>query len=277
MIHKIKDTFNNYVSYIRKKPVIVLTGVHGFLGSRIYSYFSKHNFIIPLNRNKIDIYDLNSLKNFFSKKKPDYLIHCAAISNPDYCEKNKNEAKKANVDYTNNLVEICKYQNIKMIFISTSMVFKPATDKKFYYTENSIPDAENYYGITKIEAEEAVKKLDNYLIIRIGWQYSDLKDRYPNTNSMLHYIYNELIRNKKISVNKNSYGNPTYVYDTIKKLFEVFKDYTGILHISSETDKSMDYHFIETAKKLGLNPDNIEVLDNPVENQKIKSERISFK
>jgi dTDP-4-dehydrorhamnose reductase len=276
MFNKIIDTINNSFSRLNKKPKIVLTGSNGFLGSRIFSFFSKKYYMIPLRRDKINIYDLSSLQNFFNKIKPDYIIHTAAISNPDYCEKNKNESLKANVEYTKNLIEICKNLQTKFIFISSSMVFKPLNNPNEFFTEKSVPNATNYYGITKIKAEELVKQLDDYLIVRISWQYSHLKDKYINSNSMLHYIYNELSRDKKISVNKNSYANPTYVYDTIFKLFEIFEKMKGIVHISADTYNSMDYYFLAIAAKLNLNKKNIIIEEGPIENQIIKSERVKI-
>lgn len=269
MLHKIIDFLYNHKSLLTKKDKIVLTGANGFLGSRIYSVFSRKNHIIRLNRENVNIYDKSSLLEFIKKTKAEYLIHCGGISNPDYCEKHPEEANKVNVQYTGNLVYVCQELNIKMIFISSAMVFKAVDKVNFSHTKDSIPNAVSIYGQTKIKAEELVKTLEEYLIVRIGWQYSKLNDKYPNTNSMLHFLYNELIRNHKVYVNKNSYGNPTYVYYTVNELLKVFKSYKGIIHICSDTDKDMAQHFIETAKKLKLNISNIEILNNSVENQKI--------
>lgn len=268
------DIVQNNFSRIANSKKIILTGSAGFLGSRLFHIFSKKYFIIPVLKNRINIFDENSLEKFILPYNPDYVIHCAAISNPDYCEKNKDETYKVNFEFTEKILSVCEKANAKFIFISSAMVFEPVADIKKFFDENSEPDALNYYGRTKIMAEEIIKKYKNYLIVRIGWQYSKLNDRYRNSNSMVHYIYNEAIRKQEIKINKNFYGNPTFVYDTIKKLLEILDKIQGIVHIVSPTDYSMDYFFKYIFEQFRLDMKYLNITDEKICNQRIISNRI---
>lgn len=142
----------------------LITGGSGKLGRRIKkNYFFKNSFL-PSSR-ELDITNKKKIFNFFFKYKFNIIIHCAALSNMEKCEINKKKAYKINVDGTKNLVEACKKfnKNLKFIFLSSDAVY-PC--KKGNYKENHKLKSYNYYGKTKILAEDKVKKLKKYLIIR---------------------------------------------------------------------------------------------------------------
>ena len=85
------------------------------------------------------------------------------------CEKFKDKAIKLNILTTMNLVEeIMLYEKkykkkLKLIHISTDVVYKSVRGN---YKENERLDPQNFYGLTKMIAEQIVSQLKNHIIIR---------------------------------------------------------------------------------------------------------------
>ena len=73
----------------------------------------------------------------------------------DPCETNQELAHKVNVEGTENIIQGCKLNNSKLVYISTDFVFD---GKKGDYKEEDITNPLSCYGKTKLEAEELVKR-----------------------------------------------------------------------------------------------------------------------
>ncbi|MEN7982571.1 MAG: SDR family oxidoreductase, partial [Nanoarchaeota archaeon] len=154
---------------------VLITGGSGLLGSNLAEIFCKDfEVFIIFNKNpvkidycnemKIDLIDFENVEKIIKKINPLIIIHCAALTNVDYCEKNPKEAKEINCDSTKNLARIGKEIGAKFIYISTDSIFDGETGG---YSENDIPNPINVYAKTKLEGEEEVRKINgNYIIIR---------------------------------------------------------------------------------------------------------------
>lgn len=220
---------------------------------------NKHNNIKLV---KVDINNKNNIKTILNDIKPDYVIHAAAITNVDFCEKNMKIAKKTNFNLTKNIVDQCKKINCSLIFLSSDQLFN---GKKNFYNEFSKPSPLNYYSKLKVESESYIKKkLKNFLIIRtnfFGWGTSYRKSFSDNV------IFN-IKDKKKIYILKDVYFNPIslkYLCKAISKLIELKK--YGTYNIT--TNKKISKY--ELAKKIS----NVFKLDEnflkPVLLKKLKS------
>jgi|OM-RGC.v1.030634730 dTDP-4-dehydrorhamnose reductase len=97
---------------------ILITGSCGMLGQYICKYFkNSHKLYKTSKRNikdrnylSIDFLDFN--ENYINKIKqfvePDIIIHTAALTNVDFCEKNPSIAKIVNYNSTKKLIDIFK-------------------------------------------------------------------------------------------------------------------------------------------------------------------------
>ena len=111
-----------------------------------------------IKNQKIISLDLTLKKKIFSefnKIKPDIIIHAAALTNMELCEKNKKKAKKVNELTTKTIADYSYQMGCKLIFISTDNVF---FNKKKFKTEKIKTNSKNFYGITKINSENYIKK-----------------------------------------------------------------------------------------------------------------------
>jgi dTDP-4-dehydrorhamnose reductase len=217
---------------------ILITGASGMLGKALifenkanYSlygtYLSTNLDIKEVTLLRIDICDKNSFSEVISKIVPDIIIHTAALTNVDLCEKKKEVAYKVNVVGTENVVESAKKVNAKLIYISTDFVFD---GKNGNYTEEDPPNPINYYGITKLKGEEISLTYKNSLIIRT----SIFGLNHLGSKPGIEGIIEDVKRGKKIYAPVDSFYSPISVISLAKIIYYLIENNaSGVYHIGS--------------------------------------------
>ncbi len=241
---------------------IVITGASGLLGHKIVSELKDtDNEIVALyNRNKppiegrnirwvsIDLEDLVRLQDLILKIRPNAIIHAGSYTDVDGCELNKRHAWKVNVEATRTIAKISKVVNSYLIYISTDYVFDGSKGR---YSETDTPSPINYYGLTKLLGEEAIKSQDIlYTIVRTSAIYGV---GYGKVN-FGKYIIEKLSRKESIKALKDQYVSPTLNTLLAKSIVELLEiRYPGTLHIAGE--RMSRYQFAKTvAERLGFDP-----------------------
>lgn len=159
------------------------------------------------------------------KERPDIVINTIAYSNVDFCETNKEDAYFLHVECTEEIAKICEKIGAKLIYISTDWVFD---DSKKLFSETDTPNPMNYYGITRLKAEEAVlKSSEHNVVIRpaviYGW--------HPNSK-FLNFVLENLKSGKQVFAYTDQYSTPTLVDDLVDCIIKIIKsDTAGIYHI----------------------------------------------
>ena len=207
---------------------ILITGSSGFLDKNLYERLKRQNKIVGVDKNKseftdylIDLADTKETEGLIKIVTPDIIIHTAALSNVDYCETHREEAYNANIQVTKNLIDGLENQKAKFIFISSDYVYDGIRGN---FNEESKPNPLNYYGKTKLEAEEIVKRYKNYLIIRptvmFGWDEG-------GKNFFMQLFQNQKEK-KLMKVPIDQYSNPTYVNLLVEIIYKsILKNLTG--------------------------------------------------
>ena len=213
---------------------ILITGADGMLGESLFAQLKKKDHILfAFSHSKktrdltpLEITDHEQVAKVITTHKPDIIIHLAALTNVDYCEEYPSEAFRVNFEATKNIASICKKEDIRLYFISTGAVF--SGEKKEPYIENDICGPVNVYGETKLKAEEEVKKLSSYCIIRTGWLIGGGNKDTKFVSFILTQLKNKAPLLRAVS---DIYGSPTLTFDlaeTIIKLIE--RKAQGTLH-----------------------------------------------
>ena len=142
----------------------------------------------------MDIKNLNSIKNYVKKIKPDYLIHCAALSRPmNIHDKKINESITTNIIGTANIVKICSQKKIKLIYFSTNYVY-PGKKGNYKETDPVLPI--NNYAISKLGGECAVQMYKNSLILRICMTEKPFLHKKAFQDVSMNFMFHEdLARN----------------------------------------------------------------------------------
>jgi dTDP-4-dehydrorhamnose reductase len=233
-----------------KKNKILITGSNGMLGSNLCLMYSKNNIVYATGKvspnipnclnHKLDILNKNDL-NKIIEFKPDIIIHCAALTNVDYCETHKNQSKKINTIASTNIAKIAKDIKSYFVYISTDSVFN---GKFGNYSEKNKTNPKNIYGKTKLIAEEKIKKINcNYVILRTniyGWNRQ-------NKKSIAEWMLDKLEKNENLNVFNDVWFSPILVNNLGRVIIELYnKKYNGILHIAG-SEKCTKFEF---AKKI---------------------------
>ncbi|OGK55355.1 hypothetical protein A3B56_00990 [Candidatus Roizmanbacteria bacterium RIFCSPLOWO2_01_FULL_45_11] len=154
---------------------ILGTGLSGMVGSRIVELLSdKYTFQDMSLDTGVDIRNIQEVRSFIEKSDAPWVLHAAAMTDVDGCEKMTNlqedsPAFQVNVTGTKNVVDACKAFGKRLLYISTDFVFDGK--KETPYTEEDKPNPVNYYGYTKYLGEQLVEKVPENLIVRITYPY----------------------------------------------------------------------------------------------------------
>jgi len=210
---------------------ILVTGSGGMLGADLVAAGIAQGFeIIPCGRNDFDIADPVKTRRIIACCKPDCVVHPAAFTDVDGCEIDKNKAVQVNVEGTANIVSVCDNLNIPMVFFSSDYVFDGHEPQG--YDECSSPAPLNFYGATKLEAENIIKQnLKEFLIVRTSWLFG------RNGKNFVKTITEKAAKEGKVWVVDDQIGSPTYSKDLAEAVFHLIRDNkTGIFHLTnSET------------------------------------------
>lgn len=207
---------------------ILILGGTGLLGTDIVKVLKGDNDVIALGSADVDITKLESVVHSINTHKPELVINCAAISDVDKCEEDKQLSYRVNAIGPKNIAIGCNKLKSRLIHISTDYVFKG--DKNSPYTEFDNPVPVNVYGETKLAGEEFIKMISsNFLIIRTAWLFGERR------NHFVDYVIKSLHNGNEIIAVKDMTSSPTFSYDVAEMIKELIAtDETGIFHMCNK-------------------------------------------
>lgn len=241
---------------------LLITGTQGMLGSNMSEALKgKYEiFGIDILRAKtedtknftLDLRNKKDAKKAIDSIKPDFVVHCAALTNVDECERDKKKAHASNVEATENLACALR-SDTRFIYISTDSVFD---GKKGSYAESDEPMPLNSYAKSKLEAEKIVKKhLKNYVIIRTCIFGKNLT---KEGGTFAEWIYKNLKAGKSICMFTDVVFSPVSV-NTLSMFIDrlLRTNYTGTINIGSDNPISKYDFGIYFAEIMGFNKELI--------------------
>ena len=195
---------------------ILVTGSNGQLGSTLMkiSYRYSYNFYFT-DSNELDITNYRNVETYLINNNINVIINCAAYTDVNNAEKNKELANNVNHWAVNNLAKLCKRDKIQLIHISTDYVFDG--NKSTAYLEEDNTNPINYYGTSKLLGEKKILKydLEDSIIIRTSWLYSH------NKNNFVNKIIKKIKNVSEINVVDNEIGSPTNAIDLANTILEI--------------------------------------------------------
>ena len=218
------------------------------------------------NVQTLDITDKENISNVLESFMPDIIINCAAYTNVDGSEINKDLAHQVNVEGLRNLIQLSDI-NTYLIQISSNYVFDGDSGP---YSEDEHTFPVNYYGKTKLEAENILRGTRRkWAIFRPNVLYSS--DLFSKGN-FFAWVYRSLLKKDSISVVTDQISNPTFSLQIVKAIFQcIIMDFEGILHIGSDDYMSRYEFALDIAKVFGLDSALITKIDTDSLTQKVKS------
>ncbi len=213
----------------------LILGANGQLGKEWSRFLDHTNYDYDaLGSSELDITDFNAVEKILTELKPNVIFNCAANTNVDQAEEDREQANLINHLAAENLAKLCAEQAIKLVHYSTDYVFSGTEeDRATYpegYTENAQTDPVNYYGLSKLKGEQAIQQSEvEHLILRVSWLCGAYGNNFVKTMLRLGQERDSL------SVVNDQFGTPTFCVDVVEQTMKLLeKDARGIFHLGSE-------------------------------------------
>lgn len=225
---------------------ILITGANGMVArSAIEHCRSIGDEVIALTRADLDISDREAVFASVADYRPDAVLNCAAYTDVDGAETDKEACFGANADGVENLANACKFAEAGLITISTDYVFDGL--KTGFYTQRDTPNPQGVYARSKREGEiRASFAYSRSIIVRSGWIYGRGGTNFLSVMSKL------LADGKTIQAIGDSYGTPTYAGDLAKRLRELAEsDLPCTFHVTNSGSGTSYLGFAEKVCEIG--------------------------
>lgn len=214
-------------------PGIIVTGSGGMLGGAFIKILEERGEdFVGLRHAELDITDRKKVIKIFSSITPSFVIHAAAWTDVDGCEKERDKAFLVNETGTENVVMACMKNKTTLVYLSTDFVFDGK--KNTPYIETDVPNPINIYGSSKLAGEEKVRgNLKSYFIIRSSWLFG------PGRANFVTKVLALAEREVSFKIVEDQVGTPTYTKDLACSILELIRTSSpGLYHITNNGSAS---------------------------------------
>ncbi len=228
---------------------IAIIGTNGRLGAALARGYGRDFVVTSFGRSQLDLAKLDQVRSVLSEIEFDLLINCAALTNVDYCESNREEAFLVNAEAPRLLAEICREKEARLIHFSTDYVFDGK--QRAPYREEDKPAPLSVYGESKLGGEgRALEVSPNNLVIRLSWVFG--RDKA----SFIDQIIQRARENDVVTAVADKFSAPTYTIDVASWLrLAVDKNANGILHLANNGECSWQewaQYAVDVCRSLGI-------------------------
>lgn len=195
---------------------------------------------------RIDLLRSDALYDIIREEKPEAIIHAAAYSSVDVCEEKRADAQRLHVDVTEKICGAAAETGSKVVFISTDAVFDGRAARK--YRETDAPSPLSTYGRTKLDAEAAVLKHPQNVVLRTtvvyGWHQ---RSRFTN------WVLQSLRAGTVVTAYTDQNNTPTLADDLARAIMLILQNgASGLFHATGKTCISRFDFALLLARKFGL-------------------------
>lgn len=236
----------------------MVTGASGLLGSnclllldgisRRFGLCHQHEIYLPgVMMWSVDLLSQTARGSAFKDVKPDLVIHCAALTDVDYCEQYPDRAVELNCNVSAQLANATAESGCDFVYISTDAVYGLG---KGFFSEDDHPEPVNEYGRSKLQGEWAVLNANaRSLVLRTciyGW---NAQEKYSFSEAILK----SLVLQQDIFLFKDVTFSPILVNDLLDVIIQLLEiDANGIYNVGSPTGVSKLAFGQILAEKSGL-------------------------
>ena len=262
---------------------VLVTGAAGMVGRATVEYCrAQGDTVFAYDHQALDISDPDRVMQTIKNDQPDAVINCAAWTDVDGCEVDRERAFAANAAGPENLARASRETDAAFVTVSTDYVFNG--EKEGFYTQRDQPAPESIYGLSKLEGERRAQlAYARTIVVRTGFIFG------PGGTNFLSIIVERASRGEKLKAISDAYGTPTYAPNLAQRLRELAQqDLPGIYHVVNASEGVSYEEFARTALAIAgygsddLEPVTMESLNRPAprpRNSRLKcllSERIGL-
>ncbi len=205
---------------------IVITGSAGQLGRALQARLAGHELLL-LDLPQHDITSWSQTRAAIVNYQPDLVIHGAAMTDVERCEREPDLAYRVNALGTQNTALACQECGARMVYVSTDYVFDGTKDGP--YCEWDAPNPQSVYARSKLAGEQITQSLlSQFYIVRTAWLYNNGGKnfissvlRFAAERDKLYYVTDEV-------------GSPTYAPDLADGIAQLVNyPLYGIYHLTN--------------------------------------------
>ena len=235
---------------------ILIAGAGGLVGQALTEHcINKGDEVFAYAREDLDITDTATVLGKVTKDIPHYVINCAAWTDVDGCESDRERSHSVNALGPANLAAASQAVNAGFITISTDYVFDGT--KQDFYTQRDDPNPLSVYAKSKLEGERLSQlQYARTIVVRSGYIFG------KNGKNFLSTVVDRVARGETPKAIVDSWGTPTYANHLAARLRELANlDLPGIFHVVNSGDGATFESFTRRALELaGYDPAKIEAV-----------------
>src|SRR3984893_8180067 len=229
---------------------IVIIGIGGRLGAALTREYRDKFDVVGFNHAQLDLTNFDQVREKVTALDFDVLINCAAFTNVDLCETQREQAFQINAEAPRVLAEICREKKAKLIHFSTDYVFDG--EKREPYTEDDTAKPISFYGESKREGEKLVLETqDRHLGWRVSWVFG------PDRPSFIDGVIKRARENEHVEAIADKFSTPTNTLDIVEMLPRFFDLHVdgSILHFANAGECSWQEYAqfsLDCCRSLGI-------------------------
>lgn len=190
---------------------LLITGASGFLGARLIESLAAAHEVAGTGHAKaggvllpLDVTSEASIDGLLDERRPEAVLNCAALADPDACEREPDRARAVNAAGAGRLARGCARRGIRLVHVSTDLVFDGARGG---YSEEDAPAPLSVYGRAKLEGEREVLVADpSAAVVRVSLVYGRARAGRP---SFLDWLLAELTAGRRPRLFTDQWRTPT--------------------------------------------------------------------
>jgi dTDP-4-dehydrorhamnose reductase len=234
---------------------VLILGSNGRLGSAVVRRWKALPDIevVALTRVDVDLADPEKAEaglGTYEFGVGDVVVNCAASTDVDGCEKDRECAFRVNAESPGRIARLCAARGARLVHIGTDYVFDGSLDRP--YTEEDEPKPLSHYGLTKLEGDrEVMAASPAHCVVRVSWVFG------PDKPSFVDAIVKRALTSPEAAAVHDKTSAPSYTEDMAVCLAEFLKPSVpgGIYHLcNGGTCSWRDYgeYALECAKSNGI-------------------------
>lgn len=188
--------------------MILVVGARGMLGQDLMDLLGEG--ARGLDLPEIDITSPESVRRTLLTLRPEVVINCAARTDVDGCEGDREGAFRVNAEGVRVLADATRECGALLVQVSTDYVFDGG--KGSAYVEDDQEDPLSVYGASKLAGEVAARSNPDHLIVRTQWLYGLRGKNFVETMLKLGSERSEM------TVVDDQIGSPTWTVDLARGL-----------------------------------------------------------
>jgi dTDP-4-dehydrorhamnose reductase len=221
---------------------VLITGAKGMLGTDLCQEWQAQGYELEeTDILEMDVRESDQVQKRFSDFRPELVLHLAALTDVDGCEREPEQAFRTNTVGTQNIALACQRLDVPLAYVSTLSVFDGTKSEP--YTEFDTPNPQSWYSRSKYEGEKIVERLlQRYYIVRAGWMFGGGREDKKFVAKII-----ELARNRsELKIVNDKFGSPTYTRDFAQALIRLSQTgWYGVYHSVNTGAPCSRYEFAQ--------------------------------